>query len=170
MMRIGKAGSCLVALVVSTMYMNDVLAGALINEEYLRKMLRPQIPVAQPQTPVAQQQTPVEQHTPVAQPHHEADDPVIPASAGPRTPAVRILQVRPYVTQNANPGLVFVEVDQTTVCNTSVYSIDMANGGSREAYATVLASFIVDKPVIIELVNSGCAGAGTKIQSIFLNR
>jgi hypothetical protein len=112
----------------------------------------------------------IRQHYSNEQHDHETDDHNVEASAGPRTPAVRIVQVRPYISQGANPGKVFIEVDQSSVCNTSIYSIDMSRGGSKEAYATALAALIVDKPIIIELVNSGCTGAGTKIQSILLNR
>jgi hypothetical protein len=145
----GKAGSCLVALIFSTMFMHDVFAGSLVNEGPMGR---------------------ARENSLIGHDHHETDDPVVQASAGPRTPAVRIVQVRPHISQGANPGTVFIETDQASLCNTSVYSIDMGNGGSKEAYAAALAAFIVDKPVVLELVNTGCTGAGTKIQSIFLNR
>lgn len=149
MTQIRKATSCLLALIVSTMYMNNVVAGSLLNDDKIRN---------------------AQQRSKDAERHGEHDDKVTDSAAGPRTPAVRIVQVRPRISQDAAQGTVFIEVDQSTVCNTSVYSIDMSRGGSKEAYATALAALIVDKPIVIELVSSGCTGAGTKIQSILLNR
>jgi len=46
--------------------------------------------------------------------------------------------------------------------------IDLSWIGSKEAYAAALTALVADKFVRIEAVNTGCAGWGTKIQSIIL--
>jgi len=40
--------------------------------------------------------------------------------------------------------------------------------GSKEVYAAAVAALVADKSVRVEAVNTGCAGWGTKIQSIII--
>jgi hypothetical protein len=141
MVHMKKAGFCLAAFIFSAMLMQSAVAG---DWQQNRN---------QPATEKR---------------HHEIDDPSV--QAGLRTPAIRIVQVRPYVSRDTNPGTVYIEVDQATICNSYIYALDMSRGGSKEAYAVALSALILDKPVVFELVNSGCSSSGTKIQSIFLSR
>lgn len=142
-----RSVGCITVLFFSTMFMDDVLAGSLIGGG---------------QVDFFTQHTSNEQHL--------TDNEDVEASAGPMSTPVQILQIRPYISHGANPGVIFIKVDQSSLCNTATYSIDMGSGGGREAYAAALTAFLVEKPVIIELVSSGCSGAGTKIQSIVLSR
>ncbi|MBI3561507.1 MAG: hypothetical protein HY080_07320 [Gammaproteobacteria bacterium] len=91
------------------------------------------------------------------------------ALADPTTAPVHITQIRPYNTQGASCGVVYIAVDQTLACNTNVFQIDLCFGGGKEVYAAALTAFAASKAVQVEVVNSGCTGWGTKIQSLFMN-
>ena len=94
----------------------------------------------------------------------------IDAQAEPTGPAVSIVNLRPYNGEGAPNGAVFVMVDKATLCDTNVYMIDMAFGGSKEVYAAALTAFATGKQIQIEIVNSGCTGWGTKVQSLYIIR
>lgn len=87
-------------------------------------------------------------------------------SAEPTTKPVHILYVRPY--NNAGQGAVFVQVDAVSLCNTDTYMIDLGLGGAKEAYAAALTALLTNRPVAIEVANSGCTGWGTAVQSLYL--
>lgn len=90
-----------------------------------------------------------------------------PAFSEPTGVPVKILSLRPYNTPTG--GNIYVEVSQSGApCDTQGYVIDLSWIGAREAYAAALSALMADKFVRIEAVNSGCAGWGTKIQSIIL--
>lgn len=89
------------------------------------------------------------------------------ALAEPTTGPVKILEVRPYNVQGA-PGSVYVRIDQVSLCNTDTYRIDLGWSGSKEMLATALSALVADKPVKVEVVNTGCAGFASQIQSLYI--
>ncbi len=87
------------------------------------------------------------------------------ALAEPTGVPVKILSLRPY--NGPTGGAVYVEVSQVGApCDTQGYVIDLLWVGSREVYAAAMSALMADKFVRVEAVNTGCAGWGTKIQSI----
>ena len=98
----------------------------------------------------------------------------VPAFAEPTTGPVRITQVRPYNSAGAPDGAVFVAVvsadPAVPVACTTVFQIDLTYGGGKAVYAAALTALATGKTVQIEMVNDGgCAGWGTKIQSLYVN-
>jgi len=89
------------------------------------------------------------------------------AFAEPTTGTVKVIEVRPYNVPGA-PGSVYVRIDQASVCSTDTYRIDLTYNGSKEIVATVLAAFVADKPVKVEVVGALCNGFGTPIQSLYI--
>lgn len=89
------------------------------------------------------------------------------AFADPTTAPVSILFIRPY-NNSATAGAAYIQVDQTSVCDTNVYRVNFALNNSKEVYAAALAAFLANRKVKIEVVNTGCTGWGTDIQSIFV--
>jgi hypothetical protein len=89
------------------------------------------------------------------------------ALAEPTTIPVKILEVRPYNVQGA-PGAVYVRIDQVSLCNTDTYKIDLSWNGSKEVLATALSALVTDKPVKVEVANTGCVGFATPIQSLYI--
>jgi hypothetical protein len=89
------------------------------------------------------------------------------ALAEPTTGPVKIVEVRPYNLPGA-PGAAYVRIDQVSLCNTDTYKIDLSWNGSKEVLATSLSALVADKPVKVEVANSGCAGWGTPIQSLYI--
>ncbi|WP_156401371.1 hypothetical protein [Duganella sp. Root1480D1] len=89
------------------------------------------------------------------------------AFAEPTTGPVKILEVRPYNVQGA-PGAVYVRIDQVSLCNTDTYKIDLSWSGSKEILATALSALVADKPIKVEVANSGCVGFATPIQSLYI--
>jgi hypothetical protein len=93
------------------------------------------------------------------------------ARAEPTTVAVNITELRPYNIEGTTAGsAVFVAVDLVSACDTNVYKIDLRFAGSREVYAAVLSAFLTGKKVRIEVVNSGCTGWGSSIQSVYVQQ
>ena len=93
------------------------------------------------------------------------------ARAEPTTVPVSIVEVRPYNIEGTTAGsAVFVAVDQVSACETNTYKIDMRFAGSKEVYVAVLSAFLTGKKVRIEVVNSGCTGWGSTIQSIYVQQ
>ena len=92
------------------------------------------------------------------------------AIADPTGGPFDITLIRPY-NSDGGSGAVFIHVSDNSLCETSVFKIDLSYGGSREAYAAAITAFTTNKKISIEVVNStGCNGWGTTIQSIFLNK
>lgn len=91
------------------------------------------------------------------------------ALAEPTSAPVKILEIRPYVNKTA-PGAVYIQVDQTSICNTNFFAIDLSFTDSKALLAVALSALLADKPVRIEVVSTGCAGWGTTIQSIYLEK
>lgn len=90
-----------------------------------------------------------------------------PALADPTGVPAKIQKIRVY-NNNGLPGAAFVYLDQATPCDTTVYKIDLSWSGSKEVLATALSAFASEKSVQVEATNTGCAGWGTVIQSIYL--
>ena len=89
------------------------------------------------------------------------------AFAEPTGVPVKILSLRPYNTQNG--GNKYVEVSAAGApCDTQGYVIDLSWVGAKEVYAAAMTALVADKFVRIEAVNTGCAGWGTKVQSIII--
>lgn len=88
-------------------------------------------------------------------------------SAEPTGVAMKILYIRPYA--DGAGGRVYIRVDQSTLCNTDSFMLDLSLSGSKEVYAAALSAFLNGRSVEIEVSNaSGCQGWGTAIQSIYI--
>ena len=83
----------------------------------------------------------------------------------PTSDLLKIVNVRPY-NSNGGSGAVYLQMDQNSVCATSVYKIDLSYGGAKEVYASILAAMAADKSVKIEV--AGCNGWGSTIQSVYV--
>lgn len=86
--------------------------------------------------------------------------------AEPTTSAVKITRLRPYNMPSS--GVVYLEVNQTSLCNSNTYVIDLSWVGAKEVYAAALAAMMAGKQVHVEIDSAGCATPGwtTKIQSL----
>jgi hypothetical protein len=89
------------------------------------------------------------------------------AQAEPTSGPVKVLEVRPYNIQGS-PGAVYVRIDQVSMCNTDTYKIDLSWNGSKEVLAAALSALLADKPVKVEVANTGCVGFATPIQSLYI--
>ena len=86
------------------------------------------------------------------------------AHATPEGSAVNIIEVRPYIS-----GVIFVTVDSTDFCETSVFKIGHDVAGKEEMYSALLSALMASKKVRLEaLTSTGCNGWGTELQSIYL--
>lgn len=88
------------------------------------------------------------------------------AFAEPVSTPVYIKVLRPY-----GGGVnVYVDIDGT-FCGTNGFIIDTSVQNGKEMYAAALTAFSMNLPVRLEANNAtGCAGWGTKLQSIYLER
>jgi hypothetical protein len=93
---------------------------------------------------------------------------VTPVQAEPTSGPVNIVRLRPYNCASCT-GAVYVQIDAPSICDTTVYQIDLTFVGAKEVYAAALTAFVTGKKVQIEVVNTGCTGWGTKIQSLYVN-
>jgi steroid 5-alpha reductase family enzyme len=84
----------------------------------------------------------------------------------PTTEPVNITHIRPY--NSTGSGAVFIHTDTTSLCDTSVYKIDLSWGGSKEILSVALAALMANKQVRIEIDNAGCTGWGSRIQSMYI--
>jgi hypothetical protein len=90
------------------------------------------------------------------------------AKAEPSTGWVYVTLVRPYSNTDLK---VYVEINSSAVCNTSVFAIKVNDPNGKEMYAAALAAFIAQKKVILEASNStGCTGWGTLLQSLYIGQ
>lgn len=91
------------------------------------------------------------------------------AESEPTTNQVMITKIRPYNTPSM--GVIYISVDQVSLCNSNTYVVDLAWSGSKEIYSAALAAMIAGKKVNIEIDNAGCANPGwtTKIQSLIVS-
>ena len=88
------------------------------------------------------------------------------AWGGETGPRVKITQLRPYM----GSGQVFVHVDSSQLCGTTVFKIVLSDPAAKEAYAAALTAVATGKKVALEVSNTtGCAGWGTQLQSIWLD-
>lgn len=88
------------------------------------------------------------------------------AWGGETGPRVKITQIRPYM----GSGQVFLHVDSSQLCGTSVFKIVLSDPAAKEAYAAALTALATKKKVALEVSNAtGCAGWGTQLQSIWLD-
>lgn len=91
------------------------------------------------------------------------------ANAEPTTAEASVVYVRPYML-NGGAGAVYFKIDRVDVCNTDIYVIDLAWGGSKQALAAVMLAFAGGNRIRVEVDNSGCATPAwsTKAQSVYL--
>ena len=83
--------------------------------------------------------------------------------AEPTTPAIKIDYIRVYTD-----GAIFLHMNQRSECNTEVYTIPASSVARKEMYSLVLSAYMADRPVRLEVVNSGCTGWGTALQSVYI--
>lgn len=90
--------------------------------------------------------------------------------AEPTSPPVKIISLRPYMDAgNASAGVVYVTVDSSTFCGTSVFRINLSWGGGKAAYAAALSAEVSGKSVQLEVPTSvGCTGWGQDLQSVYI--
>lgn len=80
--------------------------------------------------------------------------------AEPTSAPLQIKTLRPY----GGGQNVYVNVGETSFCAADTFVIDVSGPNGREMYAASKS------PVRLEVVNAtGCAGWGTRLQSIFLD-
>jgi hypothetical protein len=78
--------------------------------------------------------------------------------------AVNVTQVRPNIN-----GDIFIHVDSTAFCDTSVFKITNGVAGKNEMFSAALSALMASKKVKLEaLTATGCSGRGTGLQSIYL--
>lgn len=84
--------------------------------------------------------------------------------AEPTGGRVSVLSVRPY-----SGGSIYVEVSSSELCGTSVFSFIASEVNGKEMYAAVLTALASGKQVRLEVSTAtGCAGWGSRLQSIYL--
>jgi hypothetical protein len=84
--------------------------------------------------------------------------------AEPTGGRVSVVSVRPY-----SSGLIYLEVSSSEFCGTSVFSFSDSEVNGKEMYAAVLTALATGKQVRLEAsAATGCAGWGTRLQSIYL--
>lgn len=87
-----------------------------------------------------------------------------PVNAEPSSSALLIAMVRTY-----SSGDIYVSMKSAAFCSTDTFRIPASHAGRKEMMATLLIAQAMDRPVLLEVVNStGCAGWGTSLQSIYL--
>jgi hypothetical protein len=87
--------------------------------------------------------------------------------AGPHTGDVYISIIRP-VTTSTGEGFTIIQTNVNTSCG-SAFKIDTALPGGKEIFSVALSAHMANRKVNIELVDSGCAGWGTPVKSIYLS-
>lgn len=88
------------------------------------------------------------------------------ALSGETGQRMKITQLRPYI----GSGQVFVHVDSSQLCGTTVFKILLSDPAGKEAYAAALTAMATGKNVALEVSNAtGCTGLGTQLQSIWLD-
>lgn len=86
------------------------------------------------------------------------------ANAEPSGNLVKIMSLRPYAG-----GLIYMHVSSADLCGTDVFTIDSSQANGKEIYAAALAALTTGKQVRLEVSNAtGCAGWGTRLQSIYI--
>jgi hypothetical protein len=66
-------------------------------------------------------------------------------------------------------GDVYVSMKSNSFCNTDSFHIPASTAGRKEMLATLLTAQSLNSSVFLEASNAtGCAGWGTKLQSIYL--
>jgi hypothetical protein len=86
------------------------------------------------------------------------------AQAEPSGGKVDIISLRPYAG-----SVIYIKVSSATLCNTEMFTMDTSQVNGKEMYAAALAAVTTGKKVSLEVANAtGCAGWGTKLQSIYL--
>ncbi|MEW6995097.1 hypothetical protein AADZ84_12615 [Colwelliaceae bacterium MEBiC 14330] len=88
--------------------------------------------------------------------------------AEPTSKELEISQIRPY--NNSSYGAVYIYVTEKSLCDTSMYRVDLSLRGSELIYSAALSAMMAGKKVKIEIDNNGCANPAwrTKIQSLYV--
>jgi len=85
--------------------------------------------------------------------------------AEPTSQQLLITQIRPYTTTVAKA---YLEVNSSSFCGQSWFSINLMDAGGKEMYAAALAAAMAGKQVQLELkLNTPCA-FGMELQSIYV--
>lgn len=91
------------------------------------------------------------------------------ASAEPTYGPFTVRYLRPY---NDGGGRVYFAVTPVnagdSVCGQTELSLFVNTPDGKAAYAALLAALLSGKQVLIEAPNSGCAGWGTTVQSVYI--
>lgn len=85
------------------------------------------------------------------------------AVAEPTTPDLKIGSIRVYTN-----GDIFLHMKSRSLCDTEVYVIPAGSAAREEMYSLMLAAYMADASVRLEIVNSGCTGWGTQLQSVYI--
>ncbi|MEA1672982.1 hypothetical protein [Nitrospirillum sp. BR 11163] len=81
----------------------------------------------------------------------------------------QVLQVRPYM--NPDDPCAFIVVDNTSLCGVSTFKISLRDNAGLAALSVAITSMTTGKPVTLEVSNAtGCQGANSLLQSIYLQR
>lgn len=98
------------------------------------------------------------------------------AHAEPTSGPVSITQIRPFQGGLASDlsksrGLIYIEIDSSSFCNTNTFSIDLKYAGSQEMYSAAMAAMMAGKKVKLDLKQDqkGCHW-GKEIRSIYVVR
>ena len=88
------------------------------------------------------------------------------AMAEPTSGPLYIKTLRPY----GGGSHVYVFVGEKSFCNADTFVIDVSVANGKEIYAAALTAYALGKPVRLEAASAtGCAGWGTKLQSLYLD-
>jgi hypothetical protein len=83
--------------------------------------------------------------------------------SGEMSGKVSVISLRPYGAQ------AYVQVSPGGLCGTDVFTIKLEEAGGKEMYALALSAVASGKKVELEVSNTtGCAGWGTRLQSMFI--
>lgn len=89
------------------------------------------------------------------------------ASAEPSSPPVLVNQVR--VFDNGATPFALVETAAPTICGVATFTIDLTSQAGPAMLSIAITAFTTHDHVVLEVSNStGCAGYGTRLQSITL--
>ncbi|MGR4866943.1 hypothetical protein [Caulobacter sp. LARHSG274] len=89
------------------------------------------------------------------------------ARAEPSSPPVLVNQVR--VFENGATPFALVETAAPTVCGVATFTIDLTSAAGPAMLSIAISAFTAREHVVLEVSNStGCAGYGTRLQSITL--
>lgn len=92
--------------------------------------------------------------------------------AEPSTNPSTIKHLRIYMVEDSTQkGQVLIVLDESNLCETTSFKIDMSLAGGEQAYALALAAYTTNSKVRLEILNSkGCTGPWTVLQSVMIDK